>query len=432
MRNNLTKIFLTVFLIGLTAVSCPPGILAQGGSLELKVLIEEALRDNAQIQSAYHAWKAAGQRIPQATALADPMAGYTYTGERTSARDGAMEEEYRIAQEIPFPGKRRLAGLAARDESREMKENYEMVKREVIQQVKAVYYDLCWVDRAVKIINDQKFILQDLETVALRKYETRQGPQQDALRVNLEKQELNERLLMLGQQRKSLQAKLNSLLNRPVDLSLEKTEEITAIPFDYSLEQVMSMADEMRPELRMAKFSVSRSEKQKALAKMDLLPDFTFSYNYIDKTSDMTGPLEDAWEGMVEVNVPLWSGKQRARVREAQADLLSKQGNWRDVKNKTAFDAQDAYFMVKSYQDIMSLYNSSLLPQSEQTYKVTKIGYETGASDFFDVLDAQRKYLQVRTAYYRAFADYHKSVSMLERMVGKDFNDFHADEEEGR
>lgn len=432
MRNHLKKIILIVFLMGFTAMPYPANIFAQGGSLELKALIEEALHNNPRIKSAYHSWKASEQRVPQTTALADPMMSYAYMGEKADTRDGAMQEEYGLAQEISFPGKRRLAGLAALDESRGMKENYEMVKREVIQQTKAVYYDLFWVDRAVEIVDDQKILLQDLETIALRKYETHQGPQQDALRINLEKQELNERLLMLGRQRKSLQAKLNSLLNHPADRSLEKTEEIIPFKFDYSLDQVMSMADDVRPELRMAKFSVSRSEKQKTLAKMDLLPDFTLSYNYIDKTSDMTGPLEDAWEGMVEVNVPLWFGKQRAQIREAQAHLLSKQEDLQDMKNQTAFEVQDAYFMVKSYHDILSLYDSLLLPQAEQTAKVIKIGYETGASDFFDALDAQRKYLQIRVAYDRAVADYHKSISMLERMVGKDLNDFPKNEEGGR
>lgn len=423
---------IVVLSLGFVAAICARSWAGEDAAISLDAAVEEALHNNPQIQSAYHAWKAAEQRVVTATALADPMVSYTYMGERTSARDGAMEEEYEIGQEIPFPGKRHLVGLAARDESRGMKANYEMVRREVIRQTKSVYYDLFWVDQAVAIVNDQKALLQDLETIALRRYETHQSPQQDALRTNLEKQELNERLLMLGQQRKSLQARLNSLLNRPADQPFTKTDEMAPLTFDYSLDQAMGMASDLRPEIRMAKFSVSQAEKQTALAKMDLLPDFTVSYNYIDRTTDMTGPLEDAWEGMVKINVPIWFGKQRAQILEAQADLRSRQNSLQDMKNKTAFEVQEAYFMVKSYQDILSLYNVSLLPQSEQTYKITKAGYETGANDFTDVIDAQRKYLQVRVAYYRAFADYHQSLSMLESVVGRDLKDFSKSEEGGR
>src|SRR3989338_3691797 len=348
-----------IITIGVIFWTTAYGWSQDGDSLSLEAIVKEARDNNPQIKSAYHSWKAVEYRVPQATALADPQVSYKYTGKNGRARTGAMEQEYGISQAIPFPGKRTLAGQAVRDEASSLKANYEKVKREVINEVKSVYYDLFWVSHAVDISQEQKALLKDLEGSALKKYETHQSPQQDALRTSLEYQALNERLYMFEQQHKALQAKFNSLLNRPERQEVPSVKTITRSEFKYSLEDILAKTDQSSPELGMARFEADKAQKQKTLTKMNFLPDFMFSYNYISRTYDAIGPLPDAWEGMVSLNIPFWFNKQRAQIREAKANFESQKEKLQDTKNRTGFEIQDAYFMVKSTGDIISLYDSS-------------------------------------------------------------------------
>ena len=67
----------------------------------------------------------------------------------------------------------------------------------------------------------------------------------------------------------------------------------------------------------------------------------------------------------------------------------------------------------------MSLYKTTLIPQSDQAFDAARSGYESGEVDFLNWLDAQRNLLQMRLAYYKSVTDYQKSVAYLERVIGQ-------------
>ena len=66
------------------------------------------------------------------------------------------------------------------------------------------------------------------------------------------------------------------------------------------------------------------------------------------------------------------------------------------------------------------MYRYSLLPQAEQTFKASEIGYLAGKVDFLDLLDSERMVLLIKIGYYKTIADFGKSLAQLERVVGKD------------
>jgi outer membrane protein TolC len=69
------------------------------------------------------------------------------------------------------------------------------------------------------------------------------------------------------------------------------------------------------------------------------------------------------------------------------------------------------------------LYRYSLLPQAEQTFKASEIGYLTGKVDFLDLLDSERMVLLVKIGYFKTIADLGKSLARLERVIGKDLTE---------
>jgi len=78
----------------------------------LTELIDEALKNNPQIQVAYNNWKAAQYRVTQVKTLPDPTVRYTYYGENVETRVGPQEKKYGVSQKIPFSGKLSLKGKA--------------------------------------------------------------------------------------------------------------------------------------------------------------------------------------------------------------------------------------------------------------------------------------------------------------------------------
>lgn len=404
-------------------LSIPAGAIRAEEAERLDLLIDEALKNNPQIQAAYEEWIAAEYKIKYVKGLPDPMASYTYFGENVETRVGPQEQKYGVSQKIPFPGKLGLKGKAQASKADILKEKYEAAKREIIKNVKFVYYDIFWVDKAIAVAEEEKAILESLEEVAQRKYESNMTPQQDVIKAQIEISKLIERLFILEQNRKSLVAKLNSILNRPKETALEKITDTKPLDFGYKIDELHEMALSSRQELLAANLEIERSEYEKSLAKLDYMPDFTFGLDYIqvgEGHTTMPNDGQDAWMGVVAVNVPIWFDKLNAQVGEKEAELQASKKRYENIENSVSYEVNDLYFKISTYKDIIGLYKTALIPQAEQSFDAARTSYETGAIDFLNWLDSERMLLQTRLAYYKSVVDYQKSVAYLERVVGRD------------
>ncbi|NQT91064.1 MAG: TolC family protein [Candidatus Omnitrophica bacterium] len=421
------KIYLIV-LVFFFLLTAPIGIVYSEGpegpvAAALKPLIEEALKNNPEVQSAYNLWQAAVYKIREVGGLPDPRAGYGYYGENIETRVGPMKQKYDISQKIPFPGKLSAKARAQAKRAEALQQGYEAVKREVIKNVKFTFYDIFWTDKAIQINEEEKFVLESLEKVAQRRYAANLAPQQDVIKAQVEITKLINRLYLLRRNRKSLAAKLNTILNRPVTTAVDKNLDIGESSFGYGLDELHKIAQTSRQELLAANLDTERAEYEKSLARLDYFPDFTFGFDYIQVGSGhttMPNDGQDAWLGKVAINVPIWFDRLGAKLKEKKARLAASRSHYQNIENSISYEVEDVYYKITTYKDIVSLYRTALIPQAEQSFEAAKIGYETGSVDFLNWLDAERVLLQTRLAYYRSVVDYQKSIAYLERVVGED------------
>jgi outer membrane protein TolC len=422
-----TKIVILIFII--LAASFNSTVYSSEVDVEinktntLEDLIEEALKNNPDVQIAYNEWEAARYKIPQEYSLPDLTANYTYFGESVETRVGPQQNKYGGSIKIPFPSKLYLKGKAQSHEAQALKERYEAVKREVIKEVKFEYYDIYWIDRAVEITEQEKSVVEGVEKVAERKYETNRAWQQDVIKAQIELSNFVDRLLRLRQHRKTLVAKMNDTLSRPQGTGIDVQDSIDLPDFDYELSDLREMTLEMKQELVAAKMDVEKAKYEKSLAVQDLIPDLTVGFDYIQVGKGETmspNDGQDAWMTTFSVNVPLWFHKQFAQIKEKKALLEARQKNVKSMENKVLYELEDLYYKVLTYRDIVSLYRTALVPQSKQAMEATRAGYETGNLNFIDWLDSERVLLQTQLAYYKAVVDYMKSIAFLERIVGQD------------
>jgi outer membrane protein TolC len=389
----------------------------------LQGFTEEAIRNNPAIQAAHGQWEASVYKAKQASSLPDPMANYTYFGESVETRVGPQENKYGVSQKIPFPIKLSMKEIAESRHASMLKEKYEAVLREIVRKVKFVYYDLYWVDKAIQVTEGEKAILENLEEVAQRRYESKFAPQQDVIKAQVELSNLINRLLILRQNRKSLVAKLNSVLNRQIDTEVGRLEDVEPMEFKYKLGELHAIAGQSRQELLAARLDIERSEYEKSLAMMDYIPDLTVGFDYIQVgkgTTMQSNDGQDAWMTTFSVNVPLWFGRISDKVKEKKSLLDSSKKNYENVQNEIYYEVEDIYFKIITYKDVIMLYETALIPQSEQAFDAAKTSYETGRVDFLNWLESERVLLQTRLAYYKSIVDYQKSIAYLERVIGKD------------
>ena len=198
----------------------------------LNSLLNEAAENNPRIQSAYNNWKAAEHKIRVVEGLPDPMLNYGYFGEPVETRVGPQKNRFGASQKIPFPGKLNTKGQAQAKHAEMLREQYEAAKREIIKEVKFIYYDIFWIDKAIQTAEEEKSVLESMEAAARRRYELNTAPLQDALKAQVEITNTINKILSLNQHRKSSVAKMNSLLSRAHGSALASITDLALLDFE--------------------------------------------------------------------------------------------------------------------------------------------------------------------------------------------------------
>src|SRR4030043_1131768 len=274
-----------IFFFFFILVVLPHSSSAQSEKPRLNVdqLVDEALQNNPEISAAKIKWEIFKEKIPQSYALEDPMFGFGIVNLPTnfSFKDEDMTmKEFSISQKFPFPGKRPLMKQMAAEEAEAVSTEIKEKINRIVKEVKTAYYDLSHVYRATEVAQRNKKILEDFAKIAETRYSVGEGIQQDVLKAHVEVSKMVDDLIMLGQRKRALEAKLNALLNRPPETSVGEPDEVVFKTFPFTIEELQKMALEMNPTLKGMKKMIEAKEKAHVLAKREYYPDFNFKFAY--------------------------------------------------------------------------------------------------------------------------------------------------------
>lgn len=386
---------------------------------DLKTFIDEALQNNPEILVSKRQYEAAAARIPQAASLSDPVLEFEH--DRITADRKLMGEPmdtWAVSQEIPFPTKLFLRAKIAAKLSRMAYENYRTKERQVIAEVKANYSKLFLIYRAMEINLENKMILEQFSQVATTRYSADKGTQADALKAQVELARVENALVLLEQERLTTQARLNILVNKDPKIEIRPPLPEKAIKFTRPLDNFYEMAKVNNPELKAYQYGIEKGSAALGLAANEFLPDFMVRY----KRMARKGELEDgAWAGMLGVTVPLWFfQKQAFGVKEMKAELEMLRAEYKMKENMVLFDIRDAYARTEANKKLVELYETSFIPQAEQTVNAALKGYESEKTDFLNLLDSQRMLIDFKLERHKAIAELRIALADLERAVGVD------------
>ncbi|MCG8605504.1 TolC family protein [bacterium] len=398
-----------------------------GTSLSLQDLIDEALDRNPEIKATERRWRASQARPSVVSALPDPMFSYARFGSSVETRVGPQENVLSLSQRIPFPGKLGLMGRVANQEALTEQHNYEATKRDVIYEIKLIYYDLYWIDQSVVILDQYLSLLNDFTRVAEQKYATGQGIQANVLQSQVEISTVMERRLGFEKLRHGKAARINALWDRPQDTEIPQASDMDSTRQTYDEARLVTMALSQRQELQAVQARVDKSKFMRRLAKKDYFPDFNLQANYIDISRGVsTAPDagKNAWSIMVGLNLPIWLGKRSAGVREADELLVSNQMSYENLENQIRSEIRDVCYQLQVTDQTLKLYEQALLTQAQSSFESTLASYQTGKLDFLNLLDAERMLLNLNLSYIKEQANYRKRLATLERAVGGDLSPF--------
>src|SRR5579875_750469 len=393
--------------------------------VSLATLIDEAERNNSQIVAARHAWRAATQMPSQVSTLPDPeisvqqfavgnplpFAGYT-TSNFAYIGFGA-------SQEIPYPGKLRLRGEAARREAAATGDRVESVRRTVIQQLKEAYFKLAYEYQELQLLDRDSKLLDQVAKIAEANYRVGKGNEQDVLKAQLEKTKLLATIEMHHQEHFSLRAKLKQLLNRPPSAADIVPEPLTETPIRVTVDNLLATVRTQNPDIRGQQEMIRSKSAQLELAHKDFYPDFSVQYMW-----QHTGPqFPDYYMLTVGARIPIHrSRKQWPEVEQAVQELHSSRRDYESQIQQAYFDVRDQFLKAETAERILNIYRQGLIPQAANTFKAGLAAYETNKEDFETLLNSFLDVLRLDEEYWRSLLDHEVALAALEQITGVPLN----------
>lgn len=404
------------------------GYAQDDSTLVLDELVNEALANNPQLKSYYSASHADKALIPQAGSLPDPtlslsvmnlpMDNFVFDQEPMTGK------QVGIKQVFPFPGKLGLKSKIASKKAEVSLANYNELQSQLRRNVKLLYYDIYYVDQAIATTSKNQSLLKEFVKVAETKYSVGKGLQQDVLKAQVELSKMADRLINLDQKRISLNSKMNTLLNRPVDQPLGRTIEPEIHIFHFDRDSLKAQLETKRPLIQAWQNRIEQSKYKIILAKKNYWPDFAISLAYTqrDVLQNGTGGV-DFLSGGISLNIPLYFWRKQSKaVQENTIRSQQVEESYQNIHNQIYSELEDVYSDLNKNADLVDLYHTGIVPQASQSLESAMIGYQTDKVDFLTLVNNQLTLFNLELEYARIVSNYQKNLAQLEFITGGNLN----------
>jgi cobalt-zinc-cadmium efflux system outer membrane protein len=370
-------------------------------------LVAEALRQAPEVRVAAAGIEAARLRVEPAQTLPDPSASLSYQNDGRSPSLGSAEGSFlgvMLSQAIPWPGKLRLAGEAARSEAREIEAGMlGRTERTIEARVRNAWYDLVLAAALDRLVEDRRETARQIEATTRERYAAGLAVQQDVLRAQVELARIDELKAAQRAAITSRLAELNRLLARPQGAALDTAAELPAIAPLPSTETIVASALERSPEAAAARQSIETGKLRVEIAKKDFLPDFVVSGGSMYRGNFEMGPM---WQVGVGVSLPVWANKrQRNQLAEAQARVAEQTAQTDVVGRELELRTRERIAQLESANEVATLYREKIVPLDELSYEAALANYRTGKVPFITVFDAVNALYSDRANYLGRLAE---------------------------
>ena len=224
---------------------------------------------------------------------------------------------------------------------------------------------------------------------------------------------------------KQAQGSLATLLHLSPDTSFNlqtppKDKDITKLETSDTVEQMMKLALEQRPELKSKEESVTAAKENITAVRSTTLPTLTASGSagYGD-TWRKSNPYQVSTSAGLRLNVPLFTGfSDTYKVAAAEYQYRQAQYGLEDTQDSIRNEVWGAY---QDYQTAVAGYKISkdVLKSAKENERVAMKSYEVGQGDILNLLTATSQLSDARQELVNAFYSVLISKANLYRAIGR-------------
>jgi outer membrane protein TolC len=417
-----------VLIVCLWSLSGGNDAIAQPDVLELEGAVEIALRDSPELAGLQARAEAMRTMPSQAGALPDPMLSLNAMNLPANSfevdQEAMTQMQLALSQSFPFPGKRKLRRQAIEYQVGAADSMLAERRSAIVGQVRAAWWRLMNLDRAIRIVQQNKDLMRDFIDIAQTKYRVGNGLQQDVLLAQLELSRLLDRELKLVGGRSVEQAELNALMGQPANraITLPDSPPNTVLPELPAEATLLAQAAHTRPLIDVQRDLIEAARTRLDLAEKDRYPDFRLGVGYgfrqgIDpiRMTDRSNLVTV----MLSINVPLYAGSKQSRAVEQRSHEVSRQMfEMHDTLREVEATVARNYADYNAARDQVALLETAIIPQAQQTVSSMLAGYQVNEVDFLNVVNTQITLYNAQINYWESLGRAKQALAGLASAIG--------------
>ena len=390
----------------------------------LAQLIGEGLTNNKEIQALAARVASVMEEIPFAGSLEDPRLGFVILNLPTDtfrfAQEAMTQKQIFIAQKIPWFGKLNLRSQRTALMARRRQALLEAKRLELARQIATTYYELGFVASSLETNDRLTTLVSQLLQVAETRYGTGSGLQQDVLQAQVELSNLMDEKITLEQQHRSLEDRLNELLNRGKFAAVTPPRSLGYLDLQLEVDTVQAQSLKQNPILRVRQAQIDQAAVDVELAEKDYWPDMDFRVAWGQREEDFRGrDLPDLFTASVTVNLPLWQKTRQASKLAATLKSHTAAADFhQNLVQSLPHRVNALVTEIRNTQESLRLYTDALLLQAEQWARSALAAYEVGKVEFNTMINAQIRLLRLELRAERYLFTIYQKRAELEEVLG--------------
>lgn len=382
----------------------------------LQPYIDEAWANNPNIQAYELRYNIAREKLNEANWIPNTEFGAGYFVSEPETRTGAQVARFTARQMLPWFGtvssRQKFASAMAEADY----VDYQVARRKLSLSVAQSYYRLYGLLAKQMVLEENIQLLKKYEELALRSVEVGNASAVQVLRLQIRQNDLWQQKEILQQQYVAEQANFNSLLNRDTSIAVEVVE-IIEIP---DSDPIISDSIQLNPELmRFDKLyeSVVQAEE---LNQKERAPMFGFSLDYIPveerPNMDFADNGKDIFMPMLSLSVPIFNKQYSSRTR--QNELRKQEIAFQKQERTNVLESAFAQAIAQRNEARIA-YNvqEKNLKQAKDAEQILLKNYETGSTDFNEVLDIQELQLRFQMNQIQSVQLYFSQSALINYLI---------------
>ncbi len=378
--------------------------------LGLDDVIRVASERRDEIQAARARTRASEARPTIVSALADPMISPSL--DHLPFMLGGADVSVTIEQQIPLSGIRRHRRTSALADVDRLRAETNRATLDVSIQAASAFLMLQERRRTAALVAEQIGFARDVVTAANARYASGTAPQSDVLRAEVEVARLDVFARALVSEARGAEAMLNTSLALDADLAVPALAS-PAFTAPLPAWSAIKTALTSRPELAAGRADIVRAE-----ADVQVMRDMFRPMATIRTGPAYTMAEGKGWMAMVGLSLPIWRGKLRAGVAEAQAMHAMSEADLRAMTRMIEGDAAVAVNQLQAARDRQAALTSNVLPRARMVIEPAVAGYASGQLPLVSVIEAVQALWSVQSDLIAADTELGLAWARLGRAIG--------------